>query len=160
MLMRRLADASLAVVLVLAFLAGMGSPRPLRAHDARSRHPHSVLAPRHGHAPRPGIKTAGRDDEVLMPGDAGTPPATAALIAAVVAPMPETRSGAGAHVRGPPSRAPVPFRDNLSRRSEYRSGPAHPFPASTTTRLPRRERADRVEGAPARGNPSLAGGDS
>src|SRR5438093_4546347 len=169
MLTRRLADCSLAVVLGLAFIAGMANPRPTRAHDAGSRHPHSALAPRHGHAPRLGVKATGRDDSAPTRGVVLAPPAAASLIACATAPIGGDRPASRALVRGPPSRAPSPSRLHLSRHPESRSHPAlgqglppskNPIPANTTTRLPRRDRADRVEGAPARRTPSLAGGDS
>jgi len=169
MLMRRVGDVSLAVALGLASIAGMGSPRLMRAHDARNRHPHSVLAPRHGHASRLSIKVSGRDDSTLMRGSAAAPPAEASLVSCAPASIPVVGSGSNVLVRGPPSRETASFRSILFGHSGFRSRPAvhpdlvpstKPYPWSTPTRLPRRERADRVEGAPARRTPSLAGGDS
>ena len=169
MLTRRLADCSLAVVLGLAFIAGMGSPRLTRAHDAGKRHPHSVLTPRHGHAPRLGVRAMGRDDSALSRGGVVAPPTAASLISCAQAPMSGDRRASCALVRGPPSRTLFLSSPCLSRYPEFRSDSAlgqdpppstKLIPANTTTRLPRRDRADRVEGAPARRTPSLAGGDS
>src|SRR5712671_6576841 len=107
MLKIRFGDVALAVVLCVAFVVGMGSVRPTRERHARSRHPHSVLAPRHGHAPRPGARAAGREETALAGGGTGAPPAAGSRAVRLPEPASRGRSGANARTRGPPDRPTV-----------------------------------------------------
>ncbi len=169
MLKSRLGDVALAIILSVAFVAGMGNLRSTREHHARNRHPHSVLAPRHGQAPKPGIRTAGRDETALARGGTGAPPAAGSGIVHPPRQSFRGRSGSNVRTRGPPPRRPVELssRSDSSYHSDSRSVAAprpdissstDPCPWSTPPRLSRRGSAGCVEGAPACRIPPLAGG--
>jgi hypothetical protein len=179
MLIRRPADFSLVLVLCLAFVTATGAARPVKEPLSRGRHPHSVLTPRHGHAPRLGARTSGRHQPGLICAAIPEPPALESRLGTAKAGMAPGRRLNRMEARGPPARNAMnppfllAFSPHLDAQAQAVPQPDIPvvsrltvshslvpeFPC-TMERLAGRDRAGSVEGAPARRILSLTGGNS
>jgi len=164
-----LSDYSVALALCLALFMASGPARPVKAHPLRARHPHAVLAQRHGPWLRLEAKPTGRAESAAVRAALGPPPIAESEIGSPEEPAKTERPLFSFGARGPPPgcgiipalRPVFPHYPDLGSKERdlpYASFQAVPNRRSTQKRLSRRSRAGRLKGTTARRTTPFPGG--